>query len=282
MTVKLILVEGLPGQGKTTTARLIHEILMERNVPAKLYLEGDLDHPADYDGVSCLTEDEFKQLLGTSGPLSEIVQHRTLQQGDDFLVPYRIIERESGGAFPPEALEILHPRDIYELPLDRNEELIVNKWAKFAEKADKEDAVYIFDCCFIQNPITIGFVKYGAPKDQIIRYITRLSEVASPLDPVLFYVEQDDLESTFKKAMLERPAEWASGFIDYYTTQGYGKQMGYSGLDGTLKVLQARRDTELKILEGLAITKRVIHNGKSNLDDYKELLTRQLGVTKVL
>ncbi|WP_235218458.1 hypothetical protein [Paenibacillus sp. FSL R7-269] len=53
---KLVLVEGLPGYGKSTTAQLVYEILTEMNVSAQLVLEGNLDHPADYDGVACLTK----------------------------------------------------------------------------------------------------------------------------------------------------------------------------------------------------------------------------------
>jgi len=67
MNARLILVEGLPGFGKSTTAKLIHEILAEENIQAELFLEGNLDHPADYDGVSCFDEKEFDRLLETSG-----------------------------------------------------------------------------------------------------------------------------------------------------------------------------------------------------------------------
>ncbi len=40
MNTKLILVEGLPGFGKSTAAALIQEILKERHIPTELYLEG--------------------------------------------------------------------------------------------------------------------------------------------------------------------------------------------------------------------------------------------------
>lgn len=53
MQPKLVLIEGLPGFGKTTTAQLVHDILIDVNINTQLILEGNLDHPADYDGVAC-------------------------------------------------------------------------------------------------------------------------------------------------------------------------------------------------------------------------------------
>ena len=36
MNTKLILIEGLPGNGKSTTAKSVYDILIERNIDAQL------------------------------------------------------------------------------------------------------------------------------------------------------------------------------------------------------------------------------------------------------
>ena len=59
---KLILVEGLPGSGKTTTARFVADWLKQRGVETAVFLEGNLDHPADVESVSCLDEQEYANL----------------------------------------------------------------------------------------------------------------------------------------------------------------------------------------------------------------------------
>lgn len=46
MNSRLILVEGIPGAGKTTTARKIKEKLIDEGKEAILYEEG-MSHPAD-------------------------------------------------------------------------------------------------------------------------------------------------------------------------------------------------------------------------------------------
>ncbi|SYX82962.1 protein of unknown function [Paenibacillus alvei] len=42
---------------------MVSEILAEKGVEAQLFLEGNLEHPADYDGVSFYRQDEWNQLL---------------------------------------------------------------------------------------------------------------------------------------------------------------------------------------------------------------------------
>lgn len=59
MNTKLIIVEGLPGSGKSTTASTIYEILQNYPIKSELFLEGNLDHPADYDGVACFSHSEW-------------------------------------------------------------------------------------------------------------------------------------------------------------------------------------------------------------------------------
>lgn len=41
MTSKLILVEGLPGSGKSTTAKITYNLLKEKGVDAEVYFEGN-------------------------------------------------------------------------------------------------------------------------------------------------------------------------------------------------------------------------------------------------
>lgn len=52
MARRLILIEGLPGSGKSTVAEMVSEILKGQGKEVQLFQEGNLDHPADYEGVS--------------------------------------------------------------------------------------------------------------------------------------------------------------------------------------------------------------------------------------
>ncbi|MEK4330533.1 hypothetical protein MKZ24_30895 [Paenibacillus sp. FSL R7-0297] len=276
MHTKLILIEGLPGSGKSTTAQLVHEILTENNLRAQLFLEGNLDHPADYDGVAYLDEVEYDDLLSDYEEFRDLLSPYTWNQENSYFVEYRKLINEHCSSIPNEMLDTLVKHDVYELPLDRNRELITAKWKQFAERALNGADLYIFDCCFIQNPVTMGMIKHDAAKEDITNYVVELAAISEALNPLLIYVDQNDLEYSFGKAFEERPQEWSEGFVDYYTKQGFGKKQGYTGLEGTLQVLKARRDLEESILSSLNMAKRKVNNSSYDLDAYRQVLVKVL------
>ncbi|WP_140000061.1 hypothetical protein [Paenibacillus paridis] len=272
MSSKLVLVEGLPGFGKTTTARLVHDILTEMNIKSQLFLEGDLEHPADYDGVAYFNEYELNALLVAHEKFKDVLSHLIIKQGDHYFLEYRKIKSEYGSSFPDDLLQDVVKYDIYELSLDQNRKLITDKWKTFAENVSTNSDTFIFDCCFIQNPVTMGMIKHDAKKDDIVSYVKELANIVEPLNPLLIYVEQSDLNHSFKKAVKERPKEWSEGFIEYYTNQGYGENHSYQGLEGTLEVLKARQELEREIVDVVKINKVKVDNSCYQLNEYKVVL----------
>lgn len=272
MTPKLILVEGLPGFGKSTTAQLIHEILTEHNIRSQLFLEGNLDHPADYDGVAYFKQHTYDELLRAHEEFRSVLNNHTTIQDDNYFLEYRKMVNEYGSQIPNELVQEIFKNDIYELSLNQNRKLITARWRQFAERSLEEPDIYIFECCFIQNPVTMGMIKYGAKKEEVISYVIELEAILEKLNPLLIYVDQSDLDHSFRKAIKERPKEWSEGFIEYYTNQGYGKQQGYKGLEGTIQVLKARREWEEEIYNRLNIAKKKVDNTAYNRNDYKPCL----------
>ena len=61
MKTKLILVEGIPGSGKSTIAKKIAAFLKEKGLQVKLYNEGDL-HPADLAWHAVVPLEELPQI----------------------------------------------------------------------------------------------------------------------------------------------------------------------------------------------------------------------------
>lgn len=282
MKTKLIMVEGLPGFGKSTTSRMIYDILTERSIETRLVMEGDVDHPADYEGTACLTEEDFRRLLEAAGSFKEILIERASKKGSWNLIPYQKLKNEYGTSFPDDLYHSLSKQDIYELPLDLNRRLITERWEAFAEQALQEPVFMIFECCFIQNPVTIGMVKYDAPDDQLMDYVLGLEKAILGLNPVLFYIEQDNLEYAFRKAIRERPEAWSTGFVHYYTQQGYGKHHGLEGVEGTLEVLEARRRLEYRILDSLGLNKERMNNSHYDQETYRIMLIDKLKLHKVI
>lgn len=262
MTCRLVLIEGLPGSGKSTHAKWAAEILAELGVEAGLFMEGDLDHPADYDGVACYRPEEYRSLLADHEAYRGLLEEAAFRFGDHLFIPYRKMKNARPDDIPDELVHLLFRNDIYELPLEQNADLIAQKWTHFGAQAGRQQGSWIFECCFLQNPLTVGLVKNNASKETLARYVERLEQAVLGLDPLLIYIDQEDVDRTFRKALEERPQDWAEGFVDYYTgqDQGYGKSRGLTGVEGTIEVLRRKRELALELMGGLRIDKRIINN----------------------
>jgi hypothetical protein len=270
INTKLILIEGLPGSGKSTTAEMTKEILKEWNVDTNLYLEGNVEHPADYEGGSYFSKTEFAQLLEQYDEVQPIIGKHAIERCDGFVLPQYKLKHDLDETMVPDSFwDQIWNHDIYELPLEKNIELITDKWKRFVEQALAGNQTYIFECCFIQNPVTIGMIKYGASQEVVMNYVKQLTEIIEPLNPVLIYVDQLDLSRSFKKAVQERPKEWSAGFMYYYNNQGYGKIHCAQGIEGTIAVLEARKQIESSIFNALNIKKVKIDNTQFDMDSHK-------------
>jgi hypothetical protein len=257
------LVEGLPGSGKTTISKLVQQILLEMNIESQLFLEGDVNHPADFESVACLSQTEY------NGVKNQFLDDTLIRkEGKDYLIPYRKLND-----LPDELHGLLTKKDIYELPIEKNQELIINSWGRFAETAS---GIHIFECCFIQNPVTVGRIKNGVSDELVMDYVNSLAKKVSALKPLLIYINQDNLEATFAKAVEERPKEWSQGFVEYYTNQGYGNVRGLEGFAGTVEVLKARKELEEKIIDQLDIPKVILNNSNDDLYQVTSFLNNEL------
>lgn len=261
MKTRLILVEGLPGSGKSTTAGKVKEALDRLNIKNDLFYEGNLDHPADYDGVAFYDETQYRELLSSFEGLGDLITQITSGNEEGYFIEYKKILQEKR-QIPRDLLNRIFQNDIYELPPSIHMELILNKWKGFVQKSVEEDKIYIFECAFIQNPITFTMIRNGMIRETIVDYVRRLGKIISPLNPVMIYISQDDIEFSFRKAVKERPREWSEGFMDYYTSQGYGSSMGLQGIEGTIEVLKARKSLELDIIKELGFNHFVIDNSE--------------------
>lgn len=277
METKLIIVEGLPGSGKSTTAQKVYDILKDRGINTEFYWEGNYNHPADFEGVAYFNSEDFYILEQAHSTSRDILNEIKIKYYNGYLIPYRKAMEEQQITFEEELFNNITKNDIYELPIKLHIELVLSRWNDFVTNYINEDKVVVFECCFIQNPVTVSMLKNNSPKDVTMSYITSLAKKIMPLEPVLIYLEQQDIKASFSKAVRERPNEWFEGFNHYYTNQGYGLANNLKGLDGIVQILEARSKLESDIYDSLDIVKYKIDNSAFNHDIVKDRINSIIG-----
>lgn len=267
---KLILVEGIPGSGKTSAAQFINRHLSSNNHKTCLYLEGNLDHPADFESVACLDEGEYQKIKAEFSDQVDFLEEHASDQDGEYFFPYRKLAGEFNHSINPELFKTLARYEIYELPVDKFRRLLRQRWQVFSQRASAEDQICIFECAFLQNLLTMLL---GANKESVESaktYVLEIAEVIHQLNPRLIYLHPGDVETTLRKVAEKRPPEWLEFIIAYHTEQGTGKANGWQGFEGMIKFYELRQKVELELLEEMPFPTLTVHHTDWK-GDYREI-----------
>lgn len=195
---RLILVEGLPASGKSTTAAHIAAMLADQGKKVICMDEGTPNHPADFENY-----------------------------------------------------------DFPDFPTER--EQILGIWNSFLENS-QQDAIYVFNCILLQNPMCETMMRFGMHTEDSLRYIREIAKVIAPFRPIIYYLREKNVEESIEKVLQERGRQWLHAVIDYHTKQGYGKAHHLSGFAGYIACLEERQRRELYILRNLGLPYRILES----------------------
>lgn len=264
LETKLILVEGIPGAGKTSIAEYISSYLNRKNIANELFKEGNLNHPADYESTACLNKDEFREIQSQLRIDKRLFSNYTTNKEDYYLIEYAKLYHDNKINISDQILNQLAESDVYNLTPAKHSHLIKDKWLNFAKKAVTQEQVYIFECCFLQNPLTTMMAYHNTSKDYIIKHVKDLEQIISELNPLLILLEPKNIEEQFARVIKERPKEWLDFIIDYVTNQSYGQENNLNGYSGLIEFYQNLAELELNIFSKLKMRKILIKDPHSN------------------
>lgn len=257
MKNRLFIVEGVPCTGKTSTSEFVASVLKQSEKNVLHFKEGEDDHPADYNFHAYILNEQFEKF---SGDEKEILLTNSYRINSGYISS---LSKIKGDLFN----KVIKYKIYDILPWHIEYPIMLNKWEEFCEKAKTTEDIYVFDCCFLQNPLCETMMRFNMKSKDICDYINSIYERIEILNPVVIYLKNTNIKQRIQEVSKERESEWLDGVIEYHTSQGYGKSCGYIGFDGYIECLEARQEIELSILKKLNIDKLIIENPFENWNE---------------
>ena len=267
MSTRLILLEGVPGSGKTTAGMHLQRFLAANGFPAQFWREGDFDNPADFEGVARLSETEYHTFVSRYPELESLFNEQLSIRGPDFLLWYRRLRHRNPNEVLQSLVDELSRFDVYDgLPMEDYCRLALQRWRDFQQGAMRSDAITLLECCYLQNPLTVLLARHNADPNTARKHIEEITEIIRDLDPLVIYLSPQNIRKTLEHVRVERPQEWSDFVTWYLTGQAYGKAHNLHGFEGVIQFYEMRQELELDILRGLPIRSLILEYSVADWD----------------
>lgn len=257
---RLVLIEGIPGSGKTTLAGKTAEFL-SRYKKTDFYEEGE-SHPADLAWCACIPKEEFENVIKQYPEYEEKIRQLMYEEEGYQIIPYTRLSIDD-----PDFYQQMESYEVYNnrVSLQVFEELHRKKWIKFAKQASAVDEFTVFECAFLQNHLNELLLFHFKEVKEIEEYLLTLIDTVKDLKPLLIYLNQPDIEETIRRVSEVRvdgqgKKIWQEMAIDYVENCPYGKKYGLKGFEGLVRYFEERKRIELLILNKLPIECHIINN----------------------
>jgi len=234
----LILVEGIPGSGKTTMAEKITAYYRNRDMAVDLYPEGP-GQPVDLSWHACFPIAQYQELLKNYNAFHDEIKEVAFFDGEYTLIPFTQIQADDENL--AKQWELF---DLYDGLMRPSAEVLLNllchRWQDFSERVMQTDRRIIFESAFLQANVNRLLLWDDADTYQIINHHNQLIRTAECLSPVLIYLSQPDIEETVRRVADERvspESKWIDGVIAYCEKSPFGERRGLRGWKGVNRLL---------------------------------------------
>lgn len=203
---QLILVEGLPGTGKTTTTQRLSEHFASKGEKVTTLFEGDEQIPCDFYETAGIPVEVFDAFRAQHPEAADNCWGITLRTKN-----YVFLRLDRCTAFIADAFRKWDMGD------ELNREISVAQYMPCAlERVDNWVAsnldnanIVIIDSGFLQNPINEMLFRM-ASDDEVCSFIQDIAKKLMPLNPMCFYLKRESAEIAIEFAKQAKGQGWSN------------------------------------------------------------------------
>jgi thymidylate kinase len=148
---------------------------------------------------------------------------------------------------------------------DYMSEMLAN-WAATVEQIETSGEVKVVEACFFNNLIDT-LLAYNVEPSKILDYGDRLQSIIEPLNPVLVYLVQEDMERALERSFKDRGEEFKDYVIQFTTDTAFAKQRGLEGYEGMARFWREFLVVTDELFQRYHIRKLRVDNSAGNWED---------------
>ena len=258
---RLLLVEGVPGSGKTTTARSAARWLASARARVAVYCEGD-PQPADLAWQWWLTPAEF-QAVCRAHPGAQAELRRCAWVGaSGVAVAYTKVDADRCAGQWPEVQAAMRGREPFNgtIPADTFMDILAARWAEFGASEGGADVaeVVVFDGAFLQNTLVELVLFADRDAGALTGDLRRLAESVARWRPLLLRLVPVDAAAALNTVGRERVDEdghpqWRDAVEAYTADTPWARARGLSAPGAFQAYLTHRQRLEAEVLPRLPL-----------------------------
>ena len=196
MKNRLVLLEGLPGTGKSTNSFKIYEQLLKNGKKVDWIHEVSEPHPVLFFTESCMNKEEYRNLKMKYPEIAELLDEVAEIRKTTVGIDQEAICRRRQGAGEEAWYQELLQYDAFPTSLERYELQALEKWEAFTNKAMKDDdTIFILDSSLFQYQIFTYLLK-AAPYERLKNFVSKIVDCIKTLNPLLIYLYREHTEDS--------------------------------------------------------------------------------------
>lgn len=160
--------------------------------------------------------------------------------------------------------------------MDKNVEMMYDKWRRLVSEIQKSDSVYIMEGCLYQNIIRY-FFECNYPIDKITNFYDTINDIIKPLNPTIVFLYRSDIRESFARAFKVRGERWKKLILDP-EGDGYFKEHPYVGEESIYQKWEEYQNIASQMFDRIKGYKIKFDTLGEDWNQYMKVLTDYLGL----